>query len=88
MAVRVMAVCGLKNSGKTTLISALVRELSSLAPTLSEGERVRLSFPIGDTQTLLVEAERRGESYKILRWQSVYTGSWETNDRIDVWSGK
>lgn len=28
MAVRVMAVCGLKNSGKTTLISALVRELS------------------------------------------------------------
>ena len=29
MAVRVMAVCGLKNSGKTTLISALVRELSS-----------------------------------------------------------
>ena len=29
MAVRVMAVCGLKNSGKTTLISALVKELSS-----------------------------------------------------------
>jgi len=29
MAVRVMAVCGLKNSGKTTLIASLVRELSS-----------------------------------------------------------
>ena len=55
---------------------------------LAVGETVRLSFPIGETQTLLVEARRTDTGFAILRWQSKFTGDWETDDSIKVWSGK
>ncbi len=53
----------------------------------SDGERVVFSVPVGETQTLEVEVQQYRGQFKILRWQAVYSGSWTTDDHIEVWSG-
>ena len=62
--------------------------LAALAEELAPGETVLLAVPIGETQTLFVEARRTETGFAVLRWQSAYTGDWETDDTIEVWSGR
>lgn len=44
--------------------------------------------PISDTQALEVEVRLNGESYQILRWQSVSVTDWQTDDKLPVWNGQ
>lgn len=44
--------------------------------------------PISDTQALEVEVRLSGESYQILRWQTVSVTDWQTDDKLPVWSGQ
>ncbi len=44
--------------------------------------------PISDTQALEVEVRLDGESYQILRWQSVSVTDWQTDDKLPVWNGQ
>ena len=53
---------------------------------LSEGESLSFSVPEGDTLTLRVEVRKKGGKLEILRWQTEYSGSWEPEDRLPVWS--
>lgn len=60
---------------------------------LIEGENVLAvySCPVSDTQSLEVEIEFEnglGDSYKILRWQTVYTADWEPDSSLGVWLGE
>ena len=41
----------------------------------------------GEEQGLEVEALLRGGDVEVLRWQTAYTGGWETDDTLDLWSG-
>ena len=52
-----------------------------------DGARVSFSVPAGETQTLEVEVQKDQGQFKILRWQTVYSGSWTTDNHIEVWSG-
>lgn len=50
------------------------------------------AVPISDTQelqvTVLVENERTGESWRVLRWQAAPTGEWEGDDSLHLWDGE
>lgn len=48
----------------------------------------RYSCTVGDTQMLMVEVELQDVDYRILRWQTVPAGTWQTEDRIPVWDGE
>ena len=52
-------------------------------------ELASFTVPISDEQGLEVELLLRDldGSFKVLRWQTVYTGGWETDDTLDLWSG-
>ena len=63
-----------------------VNRVSSDAPEGSK-ETVSFTIPIGEEQGLEVEALLRGGDVEVLRWQTAYTGGWETDDTLDLWSG-
>ena len=54
---------------------------------LSEGIYT-YSCPISDTQALEVEARLEGDGYQILRWQTVSTLDWQTDEKLPVWDGQ
>ena len=45
------------------------------------------SIPSGSDQSLEVAVRLTDTDCEILRWQTVYTGSWEIDDTIEVWDG-
>ncbi len=67
-------------------------EISHILASYPDGsvEDAEFSIPIGDNQALDVAVRLRdqeGETCDILRWQTVYTGSWEPVDTLPVWDG-
>ena len=44
--------------------------------------------PVSDTQELQVEVRVEGETWEILRWQTVSTVEWREDEPISVWDGK
>lgn len=60
------------------------------ASNLPDGAVWASSFPFGESQTLEVEIryELDAGAYRILRWQTVYSGDWETDDNLEVWGGE
>lgn len=62
----------------------------TLAQLRQAGERGDVIFrcPISDTQALEVEARLEGDGYQILRWQTVSTLDWQTDEKIPVWDGQ
>ena len=51
------------------------------------GNLYAYSCPVSDRQQLEVEVEVDGTAYRILRWQTVPTGEWESDDSLEVWDG-
>ena len=45
------------------------------------------SIPAGGDQSLEVAVRLTDTDCEILRWQTVYTGSWEIDNTIEVWDG-
>ena len=62
----------------------------TLAQLRQAGERGAFFFrcPISDTQALEVEARLEGDGYQILRWQTVSTLDWQTDEKLPVWNGQ
>ena len=56
--------------------------------TVPEGSHAAFSVPAGTDQRLDVEVVREGGRLRIRRWQTVFTGDWEIDDTIEVWSGE
>lgn len=42
---------------------------------------------INDSRQLFVEAEVADGDYRIIKWQSAYTGEWSDNSGLEVWTG-
>ena len=57
------------------------------AAELAEGETIELSFPQGEHLLLEVSAVREGGALRVTRWQSVYSGDWNADQSINVWTG-
>ena len=55
--------------------------------TSAGGNLYTYSCPVSDRQRLEVEVEVEGAAYRILRWQTVPTGEWESDESLDVWDG-
>lgn len=52
-----------------------------------DGDTASFLLPIGDSMGLDVAVSVRGGKAEILRWQTVYTGSWEPNFFLNLWDG-
>ena len=50
-------------------------------------DTARFLLPMGDSLGLDVAISLRGGAYEILRWQTVYTDSWESDFYLDLWNG-
>ena len=52
-----------------------------------DGTRVSFTVPVGETRTLEVEVQKDRGQFRVLRWQTVFSGSWDMDAHIEVWSG-
>ena len=52
-----------------------------------DGDTASFLLPIGDSLGLDVAVSIHGGTYEILRWQTVYTGSWEPDEFLNLWNG-
>ena len=52
-----------------------------------DGGTTSFLLPIGDSLGLDVAVSVHGGACKILRWQTVYTGSWEPDEYLNLWGG-
>lgn len=65
-----------------------VKEAAAVkAKGLSAGESVVIEKPVGADQTLVAEIRGTDTGARVVRWQTVFTGDWETEDTIQVWDG-
>lgn len=51
------------------------------------GDVVKYSCRVSDTQQLDVSVRTDGEDYEILQWQLVYSAQWQADDSLGVWNG-
>ena len=75
----VETVAALRRGGE---VSPKVRYTQEDSATLAE-----FSIPAGGDQSLEVAVRLTDTDCEILRWQTVYTGSWELDNTIEVWDG-
>ena len=52
-----------------------------------EGDTASFLFPVSDSLGLDVAVSVRDGECEILRWQTVYTGSWEPDRYLKLWNG-
>ena len=73
-----------------TVIAAALRNGGSLpadVEIVQDGDTVSFLLPVGNSLELDVALSVRGGTCEILRWQMVYSGSWEPNFFLDLWTG-
>ena len=84
-AVEIVAALG---KGEEPPGDVLVDRMVSTTP---EGSTESVSFTVPVTDELGLEVEvlfhDAEGSLEVLRWQTVYTGGWETDDTLELWSG-
>ena len=52
-----------------------------------DGDTASFLLPMGDSQGLDVAVSLSGGTCEILRWRTVYTGSWEPDYYLNLWDG-
>ena len=52
-----------------------------------DGDTASFLLPVGESQGLDVAVSIHDGTYEILRWQTVYTGSWEPEGFLELWDG-
>ena len=52
-----------------------------------DGDTASFRLPVSDSLGLDVALSVHGGACEILRWQTVYTGSWEPDDYLNLWDG-
>ena len=73
---------------EATVIVAALRSGSDPGVELDwDGDTASFLLPIGDSLGLEVAVSVRGGACEILRWQTVYTGSWEPDEFLNLWDG-
>ena len=73
-----------------TVIAAALRNGNPIPADVEitwEGDTASFLLPIGDSLALDVALTVHDGTYEILRWQTVYTGSWEPDNVLDLWDG-
>ena len=71
----------------TVIVAALRNGTNPDAEIYWDGDTAAFLLPIGDSLGLDVAVSARNGTYEILRWQTVYTGSWEPDEFLNVWDG-
>ena len=75
---------------EATAIAAALRSGAPLPADVDiawDGDTASFCIPIGDSLGLDVALSVHGGACEILRWQTVYTGSWEPDEFLDLWDG-
>lgn len=55
---------------------------------VQDGDLYRYRCPISASQTLEVEVQKDGGTWRVRRWQAVYTGEWRPDEDLEVWEGQ
>ena len=70
-------------------ILALLRAGQTPEGVVRSGSLCTYRCPVSDTQALEVEVELAEDgTYTILRWQTVSTAQWQSDDTLDIWDGQ
>lgn len=75
---------------EATVIAAALKNGSPLPADVDvvwDGNTASFRLPVGDSLGLDVAISVHGGEYKVLRWQTVYTGDWEPDGYLDLWDG-
>ena len=77
---------------KATVIAAALKSGSPIPEDLDvditwEGDTASFLLPVGDSLSLDVAVSIHGGKCEILRWRTVYTGSWEPDGYLNLWDG-
>ena len=71
----------------TVIVAALRNGTDPDAEIDWDGDTASFLLPVGDSLGLDVAVSIHGGTYEILRWQTVYAGSWEPDEFLDLWNG-
>lgn len=69
-----------------TILAQLRQGIAPEGVRVSEN-RYRYECTVSETQRLVVEVEINGEDYRVLRWQTESTLTWEEKDTLNLWDG-
>ena len=75
-----------------TVVAAALRDGSPVPADIDveitwDGDTAYFSLPVGDALELNVALSVRGGTCEILWWQTLYAGSWEPDDYLNLWGG-
>lgn len=69
-------------------IYARLRSGEMPAEVTRTGDTYAYTCPISDTNELQVELQQNGNQWEVIRWQSVSTVAWESDDSLNLWDGE
>ena len=69
-------------------ILARLRNCETVEDVVWDGGCCVYSVPVSERQVLAVTVRLTEHDYEILRWQTLSTAVWETDDSIELWDGE
>ena len=69
-------------------IYARLRSGEMPAEVTRTGDTYAYTCPISNTNELQVELRQNGDQWEVIRWQSVSTVVWESDDSLNLWDGE
>ena len=58
------------------------------AGVIQTGDTYKYTCPVSETNELQVELRQIGDQWEVIRWKTVSTVAWESDDSLDLWDGE
>ena len=52
------------------------------------GDTYKYACPVAEVNELQVELRQDGDQWEVIRWKTVSTVEWESDDSLDLWDGE
>ena len=69
-------------------IYARLRAGEMPAGVIQTGDTYKYTCPVSETNELQVELRQIGDQWEVIRWKTVSTVAWESDDSLDLWDGE
>ena len=69
-------------------IYARLRAGEMPAGVIQTGDTYEYACPVSETNELQVELRQIGDQWEVIRWKTVSTVAWESDDSLDLWDGE
>ena len=58
------------------------------AEVVQTGDIYAYTCPVSETNELQVELQKQGDQWSVIRWKTVSTVEWESDDSLGLWDGE